>query len=170
MATYNERNKCPACGAVTTVQITAYGDYDGPAKMYETDPHSCQTCQGIKLATPAIHARLMAMWEQIKAERAEHSKRLEDVRNHSYTEHDLYSVFHTPYINKTLARMYDKELRSHAQHATNKDTNDEWVRAEAAKALAFKVIKIAIGNRKIGPTHSSSKRKKQPTTTKTTKQ
>lgn len=153
MPLYNESSKCPVCGTKTTVTINAHGDYDGPDGPRETDPCSCATCAGIKLANPEMFKRLMALWEQIKDERNAHEKQLAEVRSGRYTEHDLYSIFHTPYLDETLSRLYDKELRSNARHVSNKDLGDPWVRKTTAKRFAFEIIKIAIGKRKVSPTY-----------------
>lgn len=141
------------CGAKTFVTITAYGDYDGPDGPRETDPCDCATCAGIKLANPTMHTRLMALWEQIKQERQQHKKRLKEVQANSYTQHDLYSIFHTPYLENTLAKMYQKEVSELVSCTDSKDPNDPWVRSEAAKTFAFRVIDIAIGKRKVSPTY-----------------
>lgn len=100
-----------------------------------------------------MHKRLMSLWQQIKTERQQHAKNLDEVRSSTYTEHSLYSIFHTPFLDGTLAKLYDKELRSNAQHTTSKDLNDPWVRKTTAKRFAFEVIKIAIGKRKISPAY-----------------
>lgn len=138
--TYTEPSICPCCGTKTYVQITAYGDYDGPDSPRETDPRNCPTCEGIRIASPDMHKRLIAMWDMVLKERQKCAKRIKWFEKNTFARHDLVHPFFNVFMTEKLKKFWDAKISE--LNACTDDKNGEWVIGKALLSLAFECAKI----------------------------
>lgn len=94
MSVYNEISECPICGDRTTIQIRAYGDYDGPDKPRETNPDHCKKCAGIKMLSPELWQRMKTVWENAEKKLAALREKENKIYDQYITKHEVMSRLH----------------------------------------------------------------------------
>ena len=146
---YRNSSICPVCQAQSYVTVNVIGEHDGFDHPYKTNPRECLKCEGIKAASPEVHAMLMRLYDNNVELQNNVEAEKEKVRKEMVSIRELQMARAQSFDYAMLT--FDKTFKECQKIETNGD--NKWSTSKAVIAVveeSFKNIEKQVCRRSKG--------------------